>query len=257
MSQARTWTEETLRDGADEAIIRCLDLWHSLCERHFQTRVEVRVGSRKDCPFTAQIRGELHTAIPICHEGKVILLLLFDDTSCVEEVIVTHELGHWVIKLQGYLGLIYHDARHSNEEILLGSLAHHSPLYKLQRSLGHEPQIEIDNRATHNVEVFGRSSERQVDLRSRRLNALILGDDLLHCSEEYAALLRTTLARNHPTTLSYVDTILETIPHYDYLFPTGNADCFLRVAQNLRLTGRWEPVDESMAIRELIEKSSS
>lgn len=253
----RTWREETLRNGADDATIACLDLWHSLCNKLFQARVEVRVASRREFPPTAQATGELNTAVPICHEGKVILLLLFDDTSCVEEVIVTHELGHWVLKLQGYRGLINHDGRFSNEEIFLTSLAHHSPLYELQLSLGHDPQLEIDKRAAHNLQLFGKSPEDQVDRRNRKLNALMLGDDFLHCSQDYIDQLRTTLARNHPNTLSHVDTILDTVTHYDCLSPTGNADCFIRVVQNLSLGGRWEPVDESKAIRELVEKSSS
>ena len=65
----QTWREETLRDGADDATIACLDLWHSLCNKLFQARVEVRVASRREYPPTAQYTGELNTAIPICHEG--------------------------------------------------------------------------------------------------------------------------------------------------------------------------------------------
>ncbi|MEE8156444.1 MAG: hypothetical protein V3T53_15925 [Phycisphaerales bacterium] len=184
-------------------------------------------------------------------------MLLFDDVSYIEEVIVTHELGHWVLILQGYRPLINHDGRFSEEAMLLGSMAHHSPLYELQRGLGHDPQLEIDKRAHHNLQLLGKSSEDQIDSRQRKRNALMLGDDFLHCSQNYIDRLRTALVRNHPTTLSRVDTILDTVTHYDCLSPTGDADCFIRVAQNLSLGGRWEPVDGSKSMRELIEKSSS
>jgi hypothetical protein len=149
------YRENWLRKQADTPTIKMLDLWHSLCCKKIDTSIEVMVGNRREYPFhgisTAQ--GELNTAIPQTYQGKVILALLLDSIKKLNMLVATHELGHWVLKLQGLKSLVNYDERNGRTEILLSSLASHSALYALQRSLGHEPQKEIDKRASYDIGV--------------------------------------------------------------------------------------------------------
>ena len=130
MSKTRIWSEDVIRDGADEPTLACLELWHSLCDKLFQTRIKVWKSPRKEFPPTAAMTGELNTAIPLIHQGKAILLLLIDDPSShVEDVIITHEIGHWILKLQGFRTFINRRTRHGTMERMLNTYAQQQSLY--------------------------------------------------------------------------------------------------------------------------------
>lgn len=102
------------------------------------------VGDRHEHPRLKQFDGELNTAFPTIVEGRVALALWLDSLKDVNLIVVTHEIGHWVLKLQGFPAMIYPPDRHSNTEILLNSLIQHPPLYTLQKSIGHNPQAEVN-----------------------------------------------------------------------------------------------------------------
>lgn len=245
--------ESAIRDGADQPTLKMLDLWHELVRKKIGEPIEVVVASRKDHPNLKEYPGELNTAIPI--NGH--LVLLFEDLSNVEEVLLTHELGHWVLKLQGFSPFIFIPERHSNSEIMLNSLAHHPPLYALQRSLGHEPQEEIDKRARHDLELFS----KQVEVPGKHIwiqNALLTADDLSHCSKELKEKMLETLQAKHPHTTKLGNKILEASSHYDLLDQAGNEKFIRRVIQKLKLGSGWVPSLESelASLKKMVEETS-
>jgi hypothetical protein len=105
------------------------------------------LGDRRDNP---QLRlglssGEINIAYPQTVEGKVVLFVWLDSFPQVKWVTTSHDIGHLVLKLQGFHGMRYLPKRNTVMEIWLNSLAHHPPLFDLQRSLGHDPQEMIDS----------------------------------------------------------------------------------------------------------------
>jgi hypothetical protein len=242
--------ENWLRNQADTPTIKILDLWHSLCCKEIGTSIEVMVGNRKDYPFyginTAQ--GELNTAIPQTCKGKVVLALLLNSVKKLDMLIVTHELGHWVLKLQGLKSLANYDDRNGRTEVLLGSLASHSALYVLQRSLGHDPQKEVDRRASYDIGVLSRSAEPS-DEQMRIQKALIYSDDLIHCSQSNRKGMQRILSTKHPNTDRLVKEILEIESLRDISKIMEISPFCLEIIQKLNLGQNWFELDEIDTMR--------
>lgn len=250
----RLYRETALLNQADEAINRMLDLWHSLTEQKMGSTIEVMIGNRREHHQLSSFSGELYTAFPVIVEGKLVLSLWLDSLTNVNSIIVTHEIGHWVLKLQDFRGFIYKPQPHNDTEILLNSLAHHPPLYTLQRSLGHEPQLEIDSRSLHDIEVF--SKEKEIKKRLFWIkNALLLADDLMNCSEAYHAQLEKIINKKHSNTSRLLKKILALISHYNLLKPDQNLKFSRRVIQDLRLGSGWHEIDEVKTLISMVEQT--
>lgn len=245
----RLYRETALRGKADEPTIAMLDLWRSLTEEKVGVLIEVMVGNRREHQQLGSFRGELNTAYPHVVEGKVVLALWLDSFSSVNPIVVTHEIGHWILKLQGFRAFMYQPQPHGNIEILLNSFAHHPPLYALQRSLGHEPQFEIDSRALHDIEIFSSKSETR-DRKSWLANALLLADDLTNCSDTNQKRLKRVVKKKHPNTAKLLNRILALVPHYN---PLSRRPIQRRIIQELKLGAGWQEKDEVRALRSMVE----
>ncbi len=238
----KLYRETAIRNKTDEATIAMLDLWRSLSEKKVGVPIEVVVGNRREHQQLGSFRGELNTAYPHVIEGKI-MLVLWLDSLMINPVVITHEIGHWVLKLQGLSAVTYKPKPHGNIEILLNSFAHHPPLYVLQRFLGHEPQPEIDSRALNDITVFSEKKETR-DTQSWIANALLLADDLTNCSDTYRRRLKVVVKKKHPNTAKLLNRILEVVPHYNPVHPDKNFRFYRRpiqrrIIQELKLGAEW------------------
>ena len=242
----RLLRETALREESDPPTVKMLDLWSSLSDKMIGASVEVLTGSRREHPRLRSFPGQMYTALPQLIQGRLVLVLWLDSLADVNFVIVTHEIGHWVIKLQGFRGMIYVPKKHCDMEILLNSLVHHPPLYCLQRSLGHQPQEEIDSRADHDIGLFmkdGETHDRSIWVN----NALLVCDDLLNCSTVKRTELREVLTEKHPNTSKLVEAVVDSASNHNLLNSEGNLEFSKDVVKKLDL-GTWRELDE---IREL------
>jgi hypothetical protein len=205
------------------------------------------VGGRKEDPRFADFRGEFNTAMPDIIRGKLALLLLMDSLPRVNGIIATHELGHWVLKLQGFKMLKYKGHENSNTENFLNSMIQHPPLYCLQRSVGHNPQDEVDSRCLHNLRLF--SQEKEVKAKQVWvLNALMLVDDLLNCSPSNQTPVMNIIGHKHPNTSRLVKSIMQQAHSRDLLHPEQNLAFAREVVRCLGLPGEWYLADDVGAL---------
>jgi len=246
----RLYRETKLRKLADKPTLVMLDLWHSLSKQEVGTSIEVMIGNRREHPQLKTFCGELYTAKPITLEEKVVLSLWLDPIN-MTWILVSHEIGHWVLKLQGFRGMICRPEPHCNIEILLNSMAHHPPLYTLQRSLGHEPQMEIDSLADHNIRLL----IEQTETIGERQDALIFANDLLNCSYGKSVRLREILKTKNPETLRLVDKILDVASHHNLLSPEDNLKFEEEVIRELELGSKWDVPDEVRELQLMVERA--
>jgi hypothetical protein len=254
----RLLREVGIRKQGDSPTIAMLDLWHSLCKEKLGTPIEVAAGNRRECKQLSSFRGELNTSYPKVIEGKVVLVLWLESVNKLDPIILTHEIGHRVLILQGMRAYEYTPNPNCDIETLLNSLAHHPHLYALQRRLGHEPQNEIDSRAEHDIHLFSKDREQ----RGRDVwiqNALMLADDILNCSEEYNKRLKSIVKRKHRNTAEILNKILEIAPHYSPLSSDRDYRPFRRPVQKilikeLQLGTSWRKRDEIKLWQSLIEQ---
>lgn len=234
----KLYREIALRKQADDATIAMLDLWRSLCEKRFGIPLEVMIGNRKEHKQLKDFPGEVYTAYPHNVEGRMVLCLWLDRMTNVNSILVTHELGHWVIKLQGFKGLIFKPDVHCDQEIYLNSLCSHPPLYALQRKLGHEPQIEIDSRAKNNLMFVDKSRPKYSETQAKKIS-LLLTDDLLNCTSSIARLIRSKARRFHPEMYKLIQIIMSSIDKFNLMNPEENLRCQSDIVQNLSWSEGW------------------
>jgi hypothetical protein len=251
----RMYRETALRKQADGPTAIMLDLWRRLTEEKTGQPIEVMVGHRKEHQQLRDFSGELNTAWPDTIDGRVVLVLWLDSLTNANQVIVTHELGHWILKLQGFRGFIHTRQKRSNIEILLNSMAHHPPLYHLQRSVGHEPQDEINSRCESSIRRFSKNKET----KSKELwkeNALFLSDDLLNCSSGNRTGLENVIRRQHNETWKLVTKVLELAQCHSLVEPRNNKEFCDKVIEELELGDGWESPDEEEELRIKVKKTA-
>jgi hypothetical protein len=250
------YNENWLRQQADTPTIKMLDLWHSLSLKKLGTSIDVKVGDRRSFPFhgISTVQGEMNTAIPQSSQGNVYLALLLDSVKKVDLIVASHEIGHWVLHLQGIRLPANYDARNGPIEVLLGSLASHPSVYVLQRSLGHDPQKTIDSRAAYDIAVLSRSAEPN-DEKAHIFRALMYADDLINCSKSHYIGLERIL-KKHPNTELLVNKIIEVKDSKDISnFEEAWSFCG-RVIQKLTLGKNWRELDIISALKDQIKSAS-
>jgi hypothetical protein len=239
----KLYLEAELQKQADPPTLAMLDLWHKLVKERTKADFEVLIGNRREHKELNSFKGELYTAYPQIVNEHPCLVLWLDNMTKVDSIFVTHELGHWVLKLQGFQGIRHIKQQDIDIEALLGSMCHHPPLYALQRQCGHEPQEEIDDRTESNIKQVMATST------SGGLNDIFLfADDLLNCSEKYSTQLRSILMQKHKSVWASVDAILSLATDYDILNPRENLQFLRQVIKRLKLGNDWYEPDEVQAL---------
>lgn len=250
----KLYPETSVRQGVDKPTIAMLDLWQSLSEQTIGIPIEAMVGNRKEQPQLSSYSGEINTAFPHIIKGKLVLVLWLEPVSDVKDIIITHEIGHWILKLQGFQTFQRRRQKHSNIEIMLNSTSQHPPLYALQRSIGHEPQAEVDSRCIHNIKLFSKGKE----LKQRKLwvnNALMLADDAFN-SENNRQILINVLRARHPNTLNLLRKLIELESSYDLLVPDQNLNFCRQVIETLKLGDDWYNPDEVESLASMVKKAA-
>lgn len=246
------YRESAILDGADDPTKKMLALWHQLCRDVLNGDLEVGVASRHECDLTKDAKGELNTALPLRVDGNPMLVLLFENTSSVEEVILTHELGHWILKLQGIKSIQKLGRPHSNEEILFNSMCQHPALYALQRSIGHDPQHEIDERARHDLSLMKPEPVAKVSAE----RALLCADDILNCSVDISEALFARLYKYFPKTAKCVRGICSIRDSSDPA-QLDSQPAFVRAVRRLIGFGlEWTTVDEIPGLKALTKETN-
>ena len=205
---------------------------------------------RKEHPRFAHYQDQVHTAVPEIIDSKLVLLLLMDSMGSMREVdpvMASHELGHWVLKLQGFQALLYRGHEYSSTEILLNSMVQHVPLYELQRSVGHDPQSEIDSHCLHDLKLCSREKEAK-SRQSWAETALIFGDDVLNCSAGNRTALMNVVNNRFPNIARIVRTIMQRANSRDLLLPEQNLAFAREVVRCLELPGDWYLADDIGAL---------
>jgi hypothetical protein len=205
--------ENGLRLRADQPTIRMLDIWITLCIEKIGSPIEVMFCDRKEYPYhdINTHGGQLNSSIPQSCQDRIVLMLLLESVKTLDLVIVTHELGHWILKLQGFktLGNLSErriDSKESYGE--LSSLCTHPALFMLQRKLGHDPQKMIENRVNHDI-AFLKSKVETNDEKTNIEDALYYADDLINCSESNRIGLARKLSNKLPKIAKFTEQILE------------------------------------------------
>ncbi|KYC52835.1 MAG: hypothetical protein AMQ74_00596 [Candidatus Methanofastidiosum methylothiophilum] len=250
----KPFPESYIREKADEPTLKILDLWKKLSKDLFNYSIEVILCDRKDNPELKFVQGELNTAYPGFFDGKIVLSIWLEHPKSFDPIIITHEIGHWILMVTGFKGLVNKYGKQSEIDINMNSLAQHSPLYTLQRKFGHDPQKLIDTRAKNNLNALIKTTEYMLGDRWAEF-ALLFADDVINCSEYIKNDLMEVLKQEYPVTLSFLEKILNIVSKYDLNEPKSNLAFLKSLVNTLYLGEGWKVMDEIVELKETIKEN--
>jgi hypothetical protein len=199
------------------------------------------MADRKESPRFKDIDGPFSTAIPQELENELCLVLWLDIVEPLDYVLITHELGHFVLMLQGYKCLI--DSYSPSGEIggMLNSFAAHPPLFTLQKSLGHDPQGMIDSKVRYDISVYEREERLLEEFYIR--DGLLVADDLNNCSPNEKQRLSQVVKSRYPNIYRVATIALNTLQYYDLHDPKENFKFMKNLRKILKLGSSWVELD--------------
>lgn len=233
--------EAVLREYGDEPTNRMFDIWHQECLIYIKNDIDVIMADRRQNPQLCNIPGEINSASPAVFDNKLYLVLWFDSVYPLQPLLVTHELGHWILVLRGYKSLVDPARTYGDIVVNLNSLAQHPPLFTLQRSLGHEPQDMIDLKAKNDIDYLNEQKEHNKQYWIS--DALLIADDLINCSENYRVRLNNILKKRFPNTNRFVRTIMNTLNIDDLHSAKKNLKFCYKLTKELKLD-KWTELDQ-------------
>jgi hypothetical protein len=153
------FNEAVIQKQGDEPTKRMLILWHQECLSRVKHDIEVIMADRRQNPELRDFPGKINSAAPAVLFDKLYLVLWFDTVDPIKPLLITHELGHWILALRGYKLLVDPAGTYGSIVMNLNSLVQHPPLFALQRSIGHEPQEMIDQKAENDYQYLQKEEE--------------------------------------------------------------------------------------------------
>lgn len=168
-----------------------------------------------------------------------------EQTDSPDFILITHELAHFIIKLQGVMGVVdFNSFNNSSKQIQanLNSFAQHPAVYALQRNYNQDPQAMIDRRSKVHIEMLSNTHEPH-DKQTLSERTLFLSDDLLNCSQENRAIMQDALAR-HEQTNNLVKSVLSIASSFDLINLEEITPFCLKIINELDLGEQWVVIDE-------------
>jgi hypothetical protein len=175
-------SEIDLNKRVDHATQEMLKSWHDYCLDRIGNNLQVVVADRRLNAALVNQPG-FNTAFPYKIDEDLCLVLWLDSVQTLDSILITHELGHWLLKLQGFKAFTNTHNPYGEIVTSLNSLAQHPALYKLQRSFGHDPQAMIDSKTNQDTSSFSNEPEGRSELWA--MDSLLAADDILNSSEVF------------------------------------------------------------------------
>ena len=232
--------------------------WANLAEKYFgRPRIPVGVVSRYQVNQLKQFKGELNTAQPMRVHGRWTLIVTVEYIDPLNEIMVAHEIMHWIIKFYGFRTIQNKSNPNDDCTILLNSLTSHVPLnrFMAERNFDYFPMENA--RAEDAAKLIHRDNLPKSPIEEKIIReALYYSDLILSSSSKSGAQLRLALK-----TCSSIDTrvgeILSALEHYDLHKPDENQRAKRWLIKILRLNkwGYFIDFDDLSEMRQMLKES--
>lgn len=249
--------EATIRKQLGEAETRLLDRWTDTSLAALGRPLEVVTVDRRHVPEWANVPGVFNTVEPrtLPERGLVLLVMMdYGEAGTFDEIVWTHEVGHWVLFLGGFLMMRNFDNSSFEIEVALNSVTHHRALYALQRSCGVDPQPTIEARAAHHRDRFANVTPGTF---ADPLIALVAADEILSCSKSLGTEIQGIVEERHPKAGPILRGVLEACAQYDLQSADGVQRVTHRIVPLLGLGHDWVDWDNRAKLIEAVKRDSA
>jgi hypothetical protein len=247
------YSESELNLLVDESTKKLFDTWHELCNKRLQADIPLLAANRKEDRRFKNFDSPYSTATPQKVGNDLYLVLWLESIEPLDSLLVSHELGHFILNLRGFKCLI--DSYSPSSEIggVLNSFAHHPPLFSFQRSFGQEPQVMIDTKVLNDVLVY--EGDTILSEKYHIRDGLIFADDLNNCSVNFRDRLIKSVITRYPKIYNTANMVLNTLKYYDLNNPKENFKFLKNLKKVLKLGNSWIEFDYAGALGKSIRRS--
>ena len=239
--------EIDIRMRADSATVKMLDLWRTLCIEKLGQPIEVMACDRKEYPYhgVSTHVGKFNSSIPQSFQDTMVLMLLLESVRPFDLMILTHELGHWVLRLQGQKVMMNttNDLEKKRDYSEFSSLCTHPALHKLQKNLGHDTQKMIDKKVDFDIALLKTKTENN-DEKSQVEEALYYADDLINCSSSNRTGLERKLGSRMPKIAIKTRQVIEISKRRDVTRIEEALPFSKEIVREVNLAGNWYESNE-------------
>lgn len=243
--------EQGIREMMPESVLKIMDSWKDLTQNLFEYPIEIVSMAKNEHPQFSKVSHNLHIAYPHALNGKVVLIVVVNDFNNVPYAVFAHEVGHWILKLKGYKGLLNRKDKQGLLAAHVNDLCTHPPVWKLIKESGLDPQGEIDDRAKYDINLLQTSTESENPVEQKTM-ALYICDGLINSSSDLKIKLNINLLNKYPKTYAYIQQILGILRKYDLNKPDDSNFCIMELQKELSLPGKWFTPDEINEIKQKI-----
>jgi len=235
--------EPGIRRQADSATTKMLDLWKTLCVEKIGQPIEVMAYDRREYPFHGVNThvGKFNSSIPQPFQDTMVLMLLLESVKPFDLMIVTHELGHWVLRLQGQkimMNAAPDVLTKKRDYSAFPDVCTHPALHKLVRSLGHDTAKFIDKKVAADIGLLKTKSDPASE-KAQAEEALYYADDLINCSSSNRTGLERKLSSRMPKTAIVAQQIVSISQRRDITKIEEALPFSKDIIQELNLLGNW------------------
>jgi hypothetical protein len=249
--------EQLIRDKCGTPCNKMLSLFHELSGNLINYNIDVVIIDKTEVPWIT-VDGEFNTAFPTNEliPEKTVLAVVVNSVKRFDPLIVSHEIAHWVLKLQGYSAYSYNSDAQSNISIFFNSMLQHPAIYKLQIDFGDNPFTEVSARTQNDINLLRQVPEK-IEFENQLCDAFYFADDLINEKNPLLKLEFTKLLREkYPQTNQLIEKILITSKYYDITEKKQNKKFALRLMKNLKIgNGNFAKVDNIIGLSNLISNS--
>lgn len=243
-----------------DKLARLFTEWEDLAEERFgKPRIPVEIISRYKVKQLKHFRGELNTARPIKVHRHWVLVVAVENIDPLNEIIVAHEVMHWIIRFYGFHDVQNKSNPNDDYEILLNCLTSHVPLNRFMAERGFDYLPMENERAMHATKLIYKNGWPKSPTKRYIIYWSLYFSDLIICSsEESSNQLRLAL-----NTCSPIDTrvkqILSTLDHSNLHKPDENkkAKWWLIKMLKLKKWGDFIDFDNLASLKQELKKSIS
>lgn len=233
--------EDSIRKQGDETTIEFLELWKELSISTLNKHLPVCIRDLKDHPHYKHIDTEFHSTNPYPENKPVSLAIWSSHYPNLDDVLITHEIGHGILVLQGFKTILERSLG-ININGLIRQLGDHPVIHSIQKQYGHNPQILRDPRARKSINFVRKKPIPWPE--SETLMAMYLADDVYSCSKTISKRILKLSSRYHPTLHDKIERIIQCMNKHDLMDIEENLQCRFEIISELNISGKWVIQDD-------------
>lgn len=226
-----------------------INYWNEMSKKVLGKRLPICLTERSSLSQFTNFNGELNIAFPTKIGSDDYLAVVVESFKSVSPAIFSHEIMHWILKLEGYPGIRDLNNPQSLLVAHINDLSIHNLLWKRVKKFGKNVEEEINSRAITDLNLM--INHQNIDELEL---ALLVADDINNCPDYLATTLHKALKNGYHKSFEYYQIIDKALTSHNLEDPREVKEFLLEIVNNCKIMGKWDIPDETASLRMAINR---